>query len=333
MKDGQTQTAVELSRQVHLASTIALVDGITRTGKSMMGPILASFDRVEIERVEEILEFVGALHRMKKIEWDAAVALLKLQTDVLLYNSVIGRNTNFRLGDHSGVWRNPNRIRYVRRLLGAEGKPVLQRMLRQGLIFQNQTHDQLANFDLLYDAFQERLRIVEMIRHPVDLADSWIRRGWGDRHGSDPLAFTFCFRHQGEELPYYALGWEDEYLSASGTGRVIRMITSLWDQNQSAYDSLDEECKAQVLIIPFEDFVQRPDSYLGPIGDLLGTRPTRHTPSALRRQKCPRTLSAESRKQKRASLEGEASPDERLLLARLEEEYESVSAASVPRDA
>ena len=64
-----------LSRGAHFSSTKVFVDGLTRTGKSMMGPILASFARVEIERVEEIIEYIGALHRMGKISQDAAVAL------------------------------------------------------------------------------------------------------------------------------------------------------------------------------------------------------------------------------------------------------------------
>jgi hypothetical protein len=111
-----------LSRDSLLADAVVFVDGIARTGKSMLGPILASFDRVELERMEEIFEYVGTLHRLGKIDREAAVALLKLECDMHLYNSSIGRNVNFRFGDHSSVWRNPNRLRYFKRLFGKQGE-------------------------------------------------------------------------------------------------------------------------------------------------------------------------------------------------------------------
>ena len=321
-----------LFREVHLATTITFVDGLTRTGKSMMGPILASFERVELERVEEIVEYVGALHRMGKMSRDAAVSLLQMEVDMHLHNSMIGRNTNFRLGDHSGVWRNPNRLRYLKRIFAPGGDAVVGRIAREKPIYQNQTHDQLETFGIHYEAFGDRLRIVEMIRHPVDLIDSWLRRGWGSRFGNDALAFTFCVRYQDQDLPYYALGWEELYLSSSPLGRVVRMVARLWDDGQAVYISLPAEQKRQVFMISFEDFVEHTAAYLGPIADFLGTRTTRHTPSALKRQNCPRPYSVEARRQKQGRIESEASSEERAILARLIEEYEAVTKAVAIRN-
>ena len=298
----------------------------------MMGPILASFARVEIERVEEIIEYIGALHRMGKISQDAAVALLKMETDMQLYNSTIGRNINFRFADHSSVWKNPNRLRFFKRLVTRDGSAAVQRIIQEQPIYQNQTHDQLMNFDIHYASFGERLRILEMIRHPVDLIDSWLRRGWGDRFGTDPLALTFCFSYKGQDVPYYALGFEELYLDSTPLGRVIHMIARLWDDSTSAYYSLPPEKQRQVLIISFEDFAQRPHSYLDPLSKFLGDTPTRHTPSALKRQNCPRVYSTETREQKQGLIEGEATVVEQELLYRLIEEYETLADAVAIKD-
>jgi hypothetical protein len=312
-----------LSREVRLARTVVFVDGITRSGKSMMGPILASFDRVEIERLEFITEYLGALYSMGKIDRDAAVALVQSETDYQLYNSVIGRNTNFRFGDHSSVWRNPKRLRYFMRLFAKDGSVAVRQIEEERPIFQNLTHDQLANFGILHEAFGADLRLVEMVRHPVDLADSWLRRGWGTRFGTEPLAHTFCIRHQGQDLPYYAIGWEETYLSASPTGRVIRIIQSLWDRNQTTFASLNSEEKRLIFYVPFESFIQRPWPYLEPLAEFIGTRTTRHTPSALKRQKCPRKYE-ENTGQKRLMLEQQVSPEEKDIVQRLVEEYETL---------
>jgi hypothetical protein len=296
----------------------------------MLGPILASLERVEIERVEEIIEYVGGLHQMGKLDWETAVALLRMQTDLHLYEGLIGRNANFRWTDHSSVWQNPNPWRHLRRALMPEGTPVMERMRRERPIYQNQTHDQLGNFPLLLEAFGERLRMLEMIRHPVDVVGSWMRRSWGTRFGSDPLALTLCIRHNGMELPYYAAGWEVEYRALDPLSRVTRMIARLWEQTQQVYRSLDAAQRGQVFIVPFEAFVARPMPYVEAIAHWLGTKPTRHTPGALRRQRCPRAYDRQDRARRHQALLGALGPIERGLLERMVEEYEAaVEAAQV----
>lgn len=315
---------MSLSREIYVAPMIVFVDGLTRTGKSMLGPILASFDRVEIEQVEEIIEYIGVLYGLGKIECDAAVSMLRMKTDMLLYNSCIGRNTNFRFTDHSSVWRNPNPWRYFRRIFGPERGTVLRLIQQKKPIYQNQTHDQLMNFDLHYAAFGDRLRIAEMIRDPVDLIHSWIQRGWGERFGVDPLALTFCERFQGHDVPYYALDWEGLYVTLPPLARVIRMIAGLWDNCMKTYRALAPAQQKQILIIPFERFVQNPQPYLAAIAGLLGSHATRYTARELRRQRCPRPYDVTARDRKYAEMLKQVSEDERCIMRRLIEEYEAL---------
>ena len=317
--------APSLSRETRLANTIVLVDGLGRAGKSMMAPILSSFDRIEIERLEASLEYAATLFGMGKITQDAAVSLLRLETDAQLYNSLIGRNTNFRLGDHSCVWRSPNRWRYFKRLFSRQGPPVLQIVNQTRPIYQNVTHSQLASFELYYEAFGQDLRILEMVRHPVDVIEAWLRRGWGTRIGTDPLSLAFCVVYGDQEVPFHAIGWEETYLSTSPTGRVTRMIQRLWDKNQATFAAITSDQQRQVLFIPFESFIEKPWPYIDPLGDFIGSTKTRHTASALKRQKCPRKYDSATTDRKRLAIEEQASPEERDLIQRLVEEYEALS--------
>ena len=164
-----------------------------------------------------------------------------------------------------------------------------------------------------------------MIRHPVDVVDSWMRRGWGTRFGTDPLAFTFCICYREQELPYYARGWEATYLAATPLGRVIRMIAGLWDDNQAVYSSLSPKKKKLVFLVPFEDFVQRPTPYLQPLADFLGSKITKHTSGTLKRQNCPRPYSIKAREQKQKHIESQPSSEEQEILKRLIEEYEALA--------
>ena len=317
-----------LSRQARLGNTIVLLEGLGQTGKGMVSRILSSFARVELERIEEVMESVSTLYQLKKITRDAAIVFLRTEADNHLINSMIGRNTNFRFQDGSSVWHDPHPWRYVRRLFLSKDT-VLERIEKEQPIFQNMTHRQLANFDLYCDAFGERLRVVETIRHPVDLADTWMFRRFGNRYGEDPLSLAFCIRYQGHDVPYFALGWEDAYLSATPLERVIRMIEAQWSQDQATYELLSETQKNQIFFVPFEDFVQRPKLYLHPLAQFIGTKVTRRTRSVLRRENCPRTYSVSDRKRKQKSFEQQVSQEERFALRRLIEEYEALASKFV----
>jgi hypothetical protein len=276
-----------------------LVDGITRAGKSLMAPILQSFDRVEIERMEEIFEYVGALYRLGKIERDAAVTTLQLRADAFLYNGLLGRNMNLRFGDHSSVWQQTQRLDSLRRLRLSEGPEVLDRIASEKPIFQNMTHDQLANFHLYHEAFGNDLYFVELVRNPIALVESWIKRGWGTRFQDDPLALTYTLEHGDTQVPYYAAGWEDEFVAASPEGRVIRMIHQVWSDIQDTYESLSGEKKSQVRYVMYDEFIRNPKSYLDPLASFLGTTTTRHTKYILKRKNLPANRPVDNERIKR----------------------------------
>ena len=127
------------SRNVDFGNKILLIDGLARSGKSMLGPICSSFKDIEIERVEEYIEYIGTLNRMGKMSEDAALAFLRQKTDMCLYNSMIGRDTNFRRTDHSSAWRSSKVKEYFKRLRKPEGASIVQEIRDKEIIFQNQT--------------------------------------------------------------------------------------------------------------------------------------------------------------------------------------------------
>ena len=135
--------------------------------------------------------------------------------------------------------------------------------------------------------------MVETVRHPLNLLHHWY--SYMDRHGSDPRDFTIWLTHNGAYLPWFAAGWEDQYLANNKMDRVINTIDRLTQLTEQTHNALDGIGSRQVLAIPFERFVVEPSVYLQQIGDLLGTTTTRLTPRALRKQKVPRRLTTDGR--------------------------------------
>lgn len=314
-------TAPRPSHLLNSTPTVVLIDGLTRSGKSLLGPILSSFERAEIERMEPDLEWIGDLWHLGQIQTDGAVTFLRLATDRLFYEGMIGRNTNFRFGDHSSVWRAPRKRQYVRRLFLDERLPFMERVAEERPIFQNMVHHQLMNFALFDAAFGDRLRMLEMIRDPVDLVDSWMRKRKGDLIGNDPLISMVFIEWQGRDLPWYAAGWEEEYLHASPLDRVIRMIAAKWRLSVDAWREIGPAHQDRLFVLPLEDFSEHPEPYLRRLAAFVGSTETGATSAALRGQRVPRRYDRDQYARTREGLLANAGPVARAALEAMIHEH------------
>lgn len=324
---------MKIRRDSRMAGLVVLIDGHSRTGKSMLGPILSSFEGVEIERIEPILEIIPQLATFGKLERDAAVALLRQELDMKLYDSTISRMTNFRIGDHTGVLNNAFPLRYFRRLWTTEGAPAVERILRDKPVFQVQTHDTLGHSGLYFDAIGGDLRILEIVRHPVDVVTSFFKRGWGERFGVDPRSFKLTFVHGDACVPWYAQGWEDLYLASSPMDRCIRLVDALTRRAHEAHAALTPERRRQVLFVAFERFISDPWRELRRIEGFIGRKTTSDTARMLRRERVPRPLDLDGRARKDGEIRRLATPEAYVLLAALSADYEGEGRLTLAREA
>ena len=312
----------EFVRNNRIAKEVILVDGAPRSGKSLLGQIISSFERVEIERIEPYLESISILYALKKMSKDAAVTLLRREIDMKLYDSMISRNINFRFSDRTGVFNDANTIEYIKRLFKKEGENVLERIEEEKPIFQLMSHDMLQKADLFFDAFGDCLRIIEMVRHPVDLITSMESKGYGIGIGINPLLWELAIKSKEQDVPYYASGWTDEYLMATPIDRVIRIVQQLTKEVKEKYDLLSPSQKSQVFYIPFEKFVTTPDKYIDRLTEFIGSAKTKRTNKAKAKQRVPRTLDSNNKKKKYDAIKQRASNDCFYIFDDLVNEYE-----------
>ena len=277
-------------KHLHIAEKIAFVDGFWGTGKSMLGPVLGSFKNVEKQRLEQIYEYLCLLYRFEKIDTDAAITMMRLYADLAIYNSMISREVNLRVFDDSGLLNNPDKMKYIVRLFYRDGDIVLERIQKSKPILQIMTHIVLPIIDLAFRAFGDRLRVIEIVRHPLYLIENWYN--YIDRCGKDPREFTLWVDFKGEALPWFAYGWEEKYLESNSMDKVIYSIQWLTHKADEALGTLSKGQREQILIIPFERFVLDPWPFVDAIGASLSTEPTAATKRVLRRQGCPRELVA-----------------------------------------
>ena len=279
---------VKVTRPPHLAPHVVLLDGISGTGKTLMGPVLGSLDRVQLGRFEYNLEYNCILDYLGKTERDAAVSMLRMLTDLSLYNTMIARESNFRPADLSGVFSNPKKIEYLKSLFSKDGKFTEEKISSEKPIAHFITHQILVATNPLFEALQERLTIIEMERHPAYLVDHWLT--YVDRFGIDPRDFTLWIEAQSKALPWFTKGWENKFLEANSLERVILLLEFFWNGAQEKEKEFNSKLPGTVLPISFEKFVLDPKPYLDAISNRLNVSTTKDTFVTLKAQNCPRKI-------------------------------------------
>jgi hypothetical protein len=278
-------------REHGIVERAVFTGGLPGCGKSLLTPILGSLAKVEAQKYEYILEHLCVLYLLGKIEEDAAIAMVRMLTDLDLYHMAMSRETNFRPTDLSSVFKNPNPWRYIRRLFLPGDAAALERMKREHPIANFLTHNVLAISPLLFKALGERARILNVVRHPLYMIKQW--HLYIDRYGTDARDFTIWFDYKGHSVPFFALGWEERYLAAHSMDKAIFSIDESLKQAQRAMEGLSESQRRQILTIPFERFVRGPWPYLRRMEQLLETQVTRATHRELKRQNVPRRMIAQ----------------------------------------
>jgi hypothetical protein len=275
------------NRHVNLGQDVLFLDGLTGTGKTMMVSILGSFDRVELVRFEHSYEYLCILSYLGLLAGDTAGAMVSLYADLATYDSHLGRGVNLRPRDLSGAVGNSKLLSSLARLFRKDGPAVAAHIARNRPILNVLTHQALGVLGPAFESMGSRLRVVEMVRHPLFLLEHWY--SYIDRFGSDPLDFTIWIKGA-ESLPWFASGWEDEYEKMNKMDRVIYSIHRLTELADRSVARLPAEQKEQVIFIPFEQFVLAPNPFLDRIAKLLGSRQGPRTFRVMRQQRVPREV-------------------------------------------
>ena len=337
------QLAPRIVRAPDLGHRVLFIGGHPGNGKTMMTPIISSLERMEIQRYNYVLEYLCSLWQLGRMESDVASAMIRMLTDLDIYNLMMSREVNFRYSDLSSVFQNPNGWRYVRRLFGAGDAAAMERIPTEQPILQLTLHYLLPFAQPLFEALGDRAHVLQLTRHPLYMIKQW--HAYVHRHGHDVRDFTIWFDHEGQAVPFFARGWEEQFVRASRMDKAIYAIAHLFRMTRETLERLTEAERARVLIVPFEPFVLDPWPWLTRIEALVGTRVTPATRRELKRQRIPRRRIADGRATaiyrsygwqpadrstdergelatRRAFAATEASPEAMDVLDRLSTEYE-----------
>lgn len=295
-----------------------IIDGPARVGKMFTAILVSNLERVEFAYIAPIVEHVGTLWRMGLLDNDSALAMLQLQLDNAMYDPAVGRHLNTRPGDILSVYKSLEFKDVLHRTFLPDGAEAVARINDGDRIPCLIGHDMLPNYQLFFRAVPT-LRFVYTQRHPVDAASSWYKRGWGERYGSDPRAFSPVLSYRGEPLPWWAVEWADEYLTLTPLDRSIRGSLYLTGLYRSALTGAPH---ARVHTVTYENLVTMPRNELERVAQFLGTWLHPSMDVVFARERIPTALPVEARRAKLREMQSHASPDMIEMLLAASAEYE-----------
>ncbi len=259
---------IKFSKKQQLSSELLIVDGFWGVGKSVIGELVSVFNSMECWRIDLPFDHIPILYEKKSIDESAAIAIIRNLFDEISYNVAISRSVNFRYKDLTSIWKHPKKYEYILRMFEEGGSDSLKKISDNKMIIPISTHLSTSNNDLFLRSLGKRCKIIRCDRHPLFIVDNWAN--YIDRCQTDPREFTLNISYKQEDIPFFADGWEDEYLSLNNLEKSIKSISVLTSLYESNYSRMrDTYGSDSILEISFEDAVENTDNVVRLMSEFL----------------------------------------------------------------
>jgi hypothetical protein len=270
---------------------IIVIDGLWGTGKSVLSPILSGMGGVEKIKADSIYEYMSLLYSLGKIQKDAAIWMMRTYADSSQYHNRIGREINLRWSDDTGLKYVRNKLSYICRLFGHEGDRKVAEINEKNLAFSVMSHMLMLTPDLLLTAFGNRVKVIEMVRHPLYMFEHF--SSYLDRYES-PREFTVSFYYNGVKIPWFIKGHEKTFINANRVEKAVLSILLLYPRLFKKIKEAQED-GLQLLTLSFEDAVLKTDKTLENLQHFTGRPHSKNIGAILRQQKLPRKIISNGR--------------------------------------
>lgn len=265
------------------------IDGITRSGKSLLTNILPTFENFEHIDVAYELEILMQNYYCKKMTLDALRTSVQKNLLEKAYNRLLSRSLNLRKEDQTGLNNYPFKKKYLQRLKNKDGDKIIIELNKSKNYFPFQTHDLMFHKKGLLN-LGLNLKIIEIYRNPFDLADSWIRKDIESRLTTDirmwvypTLKFKNNFKGAWYHLfvkKYFSI-WHKFNRFERTSLIIIEMIkNSIKNQKQLKKN-------ISILTLNYEEIIYD-ENLLEKLEKFLGEKSTIHTKSYLKKARIPR---------------------------------------------
>ena len=143
------------------------------------------------------------------LQQEAKWILMDHGVDKKIYETMMGRDVNFRISDLSSVFQDANPWRYFKRIFQKGDLVIPDRIKQERPILNLTTHNLLSRSDPLISALGDSVIFIEVVRHPLYMVKQ--QQLNMERLLYNARDIQINIEYQEHQLPYYAHGWEKEF--------------------------------------------------------------------------------------------------------------------------
>lgn len=280
----------EIVRPNALCNRLVVVDGLPGCGKTMLSAIISSLERIELFKYSYEIETQCILHHFNKIDRPTSASMVQYHLDLIMYNQMMGRETNFRYSDLSSAFNAVNSFKYFKRLFGPGDQAIPNLIKTQKPIVHLVTHCLSAYAKPLLDNFKGEMVLINFHRNPLYMLK---QNMWNmENLLNSERDFNLYYNWEGKRLPYFFHSQEKKLLKANPIEKVIYFLE--WSRKNALKNQLSDYGK-YYYELTFESFVSNPFPHLEEIESRLNTQKTKFTAGILKREKIPRKVMSHGR--------------------------------------
>ena len=296
---------------------LILVTGTHTSGNSMIAPVIASFNNVEMLRKIYTLDQIAILTNFKKIEKNTSIFLTRNILDYCYYEQLIGRNLNFRFEDETGVYQSKNPEYFKKRIYEPRGLKVLEKHNKKNTHMLLDTHDGLWFNNFWSSLGIKNLKIISIFRNPIDIVNSWINLDLGVTE-NQKLNQIPLLKNKKNYKPFYYY----KFLNKSVNNKndiVVDMVGECFLNDLKSYEKIKN--KKKIYRVDFNNFAENTTKIIKDISLFLKLNSSQFTKKIMTKEKLPREINTEDKNEKLNKIKNLVSKEKFSKLLELEQYF------------
>ncbi len=270
---------------------VVFIDGLSRSGKTMVGPIVSSFSKAYPFQHQILIDNLTLLLSNKSITKEACKTLVNIFLNQNIYYLNISRCINLRPNDNSSIAKDKNYKKYIKNLKKKEGDYVINQIKKDNFLPIFMSHDLLSYVKSL-EQIQLNFKIIYVIRNPMDNIYSFYSK-YNKRYNKEkyslnnPRFYSLSIKKNNQLFPYYAYKNNKTFLKLNNAEKATYYYLDSMKKSIKNYKKIKDK-KKKVLLIRFDDMTQDHKSTLIRISKFLNIQKSKYTSQILKKERVPR---------------------------------------------
>ena len=297
-----------------------IITGLTRSGKTALTPIICSMRNCEQFFFNTIVENLLIYNYLKLINDEISKSLIIRAINEEVYDKIYGRNLNNKKNDFTNLKKYMGEVDYKKRILMKKSDLYTKNVLKKNF-FPILLHEGLANLKLLENIFN-KVKIINISRHPVDIANSWIKKDYVDKYFETSKSNIITINYKNKVLPFFLKDAENKIkFCKSKEDKVILMQSNLKKMFEKNYKLSNK--KNNIILLKFDDLLLNSENIIKKISKKFKLKISKNFSKALKDQNCPRKIDYLERSKIKKEILKKLSPKFRDIFKKMIYQYET----------